>query len=177
MESPAEGFFRAKREEAPAIARFVNEAYRGEASKKGWTTESDLLGGQRTDEREVSALIASPASMILCCCDREGLLGTIHILLCAGTAQFGMLAVRPSMQGKGTGKRLLREAEKVAVSIRGTKRAEMAVLTFRLELISFYERLGYARTGRFRDFPEDPRFGVPKVAGLRFEFLEKVLTA
>ncbi len=176
MESPAEEFFRAKREEAPVIARFVNEAYRGEASKRGWTTEADLLGGQRTDEREVSTLIAPPASIILCRKDREGLLGTIHILLCAGTAHFGMLAVRPSMQGRGIGKSLLREAEKIAVDAHAM-RAEMAVLTFRRELLSFYERLGYARTGIFRDFPEDPRFGVPKVTGLRFEILEKPIRA
>ena len=33
----------------PAIAEFVNAAYRGDSSRIGWTTEADYLGGQRID--------------------------------------------------------------------------------------------------------------------------------
>ena len=37
-----------RNEEIPALVRLVNSAYRGESSKKGWTTEADLLDGIRT---------------------------------------------------------------------------------------------------------------------------------
>src|SRR5690554_4527320 len=33
----------------PAIVGLVTRAYRGEASRAGWTTEADLLEGQRID--------------------------------------------------------------------------------------------------------------------------------
>ena len=33
--------------DAPALVDLINSAYRGESSKAGWTTEADLLGGQR----------------------------------------------------------------------------------------------------------------------------------
>src|SRR4051794_13241714 len=32
-----------------AIVALVESAYRGESSRAGWTTEADLLDGQRTD--------------------------------------------------------------------------------------------------------------------------------
>ena len=177
MDSPAEIFFPATGQDAAAVAAFINSAYRGESSRAGWTTEADRLGGQRTDAGAVSELIEKPDSTILVCRDGEGLLGTIHIEREGDLARFGMLAVRPARQGRGTGKRLVGAAERFAVDAWNAGHAEMAVLTFRLELIAFYGRLGYARTGRCHDFPQDPRFGIPKVSGLRFEILEKRLSA
>ena len=50
----------------------------------------------------------------------------------------------------------------------------MTVIDIRDELIAFYERRGYARTGRKKPFPYgDERFGIPKRDDLRFEILEK----
>jgi hypothetical protein len=34
-------------EDAGALVALVNSAYRGDSSKAGWTTEADLLDGQR----------------------------------------------------------------------------------------------------------------------------------
>jgi hypothetical protein len=46
----------------------------------------------------------------------------------------------------------------------------------REELIAFYERRGFSRTGEFKPFPVgEPRFGLPKVPGLKFELLEKTM--
>ena len=44
-------------EDATAIAALVNSAYRGDTSKKGWTTEADLLGGQRTDVKKINEMM------------------------------------------------------------------------------------------------------------------------
>jgi hypothetical protein len=53
----------------------------------------------------------------------------------------------------------------------------MTVIDIRAELIAWYERRGYARTGIFKPFPYgDARFGIPKRPDLRFEVLEKRLT-
>lgn len=43
----------------------VESAYRGDASRAGWTTEADLLGGQRTDGSEMTGLIAADDSLVL----------------------------------------------------------------------------------------------------------------
>lgn len=172
MESPTETRYGVKAD-AGEIASLVNSAYRGESGKRGWTTEADHLGGQRTDTGEVSGLIESAGSFFLLCIEAGSLVGAIHLQQCGEGAKFGMLAVRPDRQGSGFGRRLLDEAERAAVKAFGAGKIKMAVLTFRTELIAYYIRRGYSRTGHFEDFPTDPKFGIPKVSGLRFEWLEK----
>ena len=50
----------------------------------------------------------------------------------------------------------------------------MSVIDARNELIAWYERRGYRRTGEYKPFPYgDPRFGIPKRDDLRFEWLVK----
>ena len=49
--------------DAPALVDLINSAYRGEGSKAGWTTEADLLGGQRVDLDGVIEMIAKPGSV------------------------------------------------------------------------------------------------------------------
>jgi hypothetical protein len=44
-----------------AIVALVESAYRGESSRAGWTTEADILGGQRTDATEVGGILAGCA--------------------------------------------------------------------------------------------------------------------
>ena len=51
----------------------------------------------------------------------------------------------------------------------------MTVITFRSELIAFYERRGYRRTGTIKPFPTDVRSGIAQVEGLQLEVLEKEL--
>ena len=41
----------------PALDKLVNSAYRGDSSKKGWTTEADLLDGSRTDEDAINEFL------------------------------------------------------------------------------------------------------------------------
>jgi len=53
---------------------------------------------------------------------------------------------------------------------------EMTVLDLRAELLDFYQRRGYRRTGIHKAFPYgDERFGVPTRDDLRLEVLEKDL--
>ncbi len=163
--------------DAGDIVKLVNSAYRGESSKAGWTTEADLLGGQRTDINEVSRLIEKPDSVFLLCLEEKKLVASMHLERWGEMAKFGMLAVRPALQGRGIAKRLLLEAESWSQSAWQSRKAGMTVLTLRDELIAYYERRGYGRTGRFEDFPKDPRFGIPKVSGLRLEWLEKALNS
>ena len=168
-------FRRAAPAEVEAIVTLVNSAYRGESSRAGWTTEADLLDGQRTDAEEIAQLIGAADSLILLCQRGGEIIGSVHLERAdASTAYMGMLVIRPVLQGQGLGKRFIHEAERVARADWGTSRMQIWVITLRYELIAYYERLGYRRTGQFRPFPGDPRYGIPRVDGLQFEVLEKV---
>ena len=58
----------------------------------------------------------------------------------------------------------------------GVESVHMTVLVQRAELIAWYERRGYVRTGVRKPFPYgDERFGLPKRNDLEFEVLQKAL--
>ncbi|MEU6537361.1 GNAT family N-acetyltransferase [Streptomyces sp. NPDC047000] len=159
-----------------ALVALVESAYRGESSRAGWTTEADILEGQRTDPEGVLEVIRSPGSRLLTV-ERDG-----RIVACCqlehrgGHAYFGMFAVSPALQGAGLGKVIISEAERQARTGWGADEMHMTVITAREDLIAWYERRGYRRTGRTSPFPYgDERFGVPRRAGLEFELLVKEL--
>jgi len=167
-------FRRAAPADVEAIVALVNSAYRGESSRAGWTTEADLLDGQRTDAAEIAHLIGMDDSLVLLCQSGNEIIGSVHLeKVNAETAYMGMLVIRPVLQGQGLGKQFMNAAEQTARAEWGTTRMQIQVITLRHELIAYYERLGYLRTGEIRPFPSDPRYGIPKVSGLKFEVLEK----
>lgn len=167
----------AAKEDAQVIADLVNSAYRGESSRAGWTTEADFLAGQRTDKQAVEAIIASPTQWFLLG-ERDGmLLGSVCLeRVDSQRCYFGMFAVRPELQAQGIGKRFVAEAERHAHLALGCSTMRMLVITLRAELIAWYERRGYRRTGELDAFPYgDERFGIPLRDDLRFEVLTKNL--
>jgi ribosomal protein S18 acetylase RimI-like enzyme len=160
----------------PAIVALVESAYRGDASRAGWTTEADFLAGQRTDAEGVAADIGRIGSLILLAEFDGHLLACCHLEKSAEACYFGMFSVDPSQQGSGIGKRLMEKAEHLAKTEWHCAAVEMTVIDIRDELIAFYERRGYARTGIKKPFPYgDARFGIPLRADLRFEVLRKPL--
>ena len=164
----------AKQVHAAAIANLINNAYRGETSRAGWTTEADILGGLRTSESEIQQLIASNHAMILLCFDDAELIGSVCIEQANHVAHIGMFVVQPGLQNSGVGKALLAEAEKLAVEKWAVTLFQMHVISIRHELIAYYERRGYQRTGEVSAFPVNPAVWQPKVAGLQLITLEKV---
>ena len=160
-------------EDAPAITDLVNSAYRGEASKQGWTTEADLLDGLRTTPQEIRQLITAQNSFLLLCHQGAMLAGSVHVEKQGEQAYIGMFVVRPDIQGAGIGKHLLKEAETLASKEWGVSSFIMIVITSRHELIAFYERRGYKRTGVQSEFPVNPALWMPKVSGLKMERMEK----
>jgi len=162
-----------------AVVALVESAYRGDASRAGWTTEADMLDGQRVDVVGVGDVVTRPGNRLLLAeaGPREGgLLACCHLERQGDTCHFGMFSVRPTRQGAGVGKQMMVEAERVARETWRSIRVEMSVISIRDELIAWYERRGYRRTGRFKPFPYgDTRFGIPKRDDLCFELLEKRL--
>ncbi|MBS2025039.1 MAG: GNAT family N-acetyltransferase [Deltaproteobacteria bacterium] len=160
-----------------ALVALVNSAYRGESSKKGWTTEADLLGGQRTDPVSLGKTMGAPDNVILVHESEGRLLACVHLEKHGEQgAYLGMLTVEPTLQAGGFGKRLLAAAEEWARTQWGTRSIHMTVIRQRKALIAWYERRGYRLTGETKPWPYgDDSFGLPKVPDLIFEVLEKAL--
>ena len=166
-----------------AIVALVESAYRGDVSRQGWTTEADLLDGNRIDPEVLRGDIERAHSRVVVA-ERPStgpgqagdLLGCAHVCIEGGAGYFGMFAIRPELQGAGLGKQLLAEAERIMREEWRLPVMRMTVIDLREELIAFYERRGYRRTGIKKPFPAtDPRFGLPRRDDLRFELLEKAL--
>lgn len=174
--NPALLFRAATSTDVAAVVALVQSAYRGDSGRRGWTTESDLLDGQRTDPDGVAAVIAKPGNRILLA-HRDGvLLACAHLEKQGDACYFGMFAVNPDLQGGGVGKQMMNEAERIARQEYNCTKMEMTVISLRDELIAWYERRGYRRTSVYKPFPYgDERFGIPKRDDLRFELLVKTL--
>ncbi|MEV3861429.1 GNAT family N-acetyltransferase [Streptomyces sp. NPDC050095] len=166
----------AEPDDADTLVALIESAYRGDDSRAGWTTEADLLEGQRTDPQGVLDVIKDPDSRLLTV-ERDGAVVACCQLEHRGDhAYFGMFAVSPALQGGGLGKVIIAEAERRAQEVWGVREMHMTVISVRDELIAWYERRGYRRTGRMSPFPYgDERFGIPQRADLQFELLVKPL--
>lgn len=150
-------FRRAELADLPALKLLVERAYRGDEARGGWTHEADLIEGERISAEDLAAVLADAAQHVLLG-EAEGalpgtLLGTVTITDCGdGRAYLGMLAVDPACQAAGIGRRLIAAGEDAARGF-GASAIEMTVIAPRVELIAYYERRGYARTGEIRGFP------------------------
>lgn len=161
----------------PALHRLIESAYRGDASRVGWTTEADLLAGQRTDPEDLASVLADPAQAMLTAWRGAELLGCVLIAdRGGGTGYFGMLSVSPTLQGGGLGRRLVEAAHAALRDRFGASRVRISVFPQREILIEWYRRLGYAPTGETLPFPYgDLRFGLPLRDDLYFIVLERPL--
>ena len=164
----------AKSEDIPSLVRLVNSAYRGEDGQVGWTNEAHLIGGPRTSETDVAELLAEQGSRVLICRTREDeLAGCVYLKVEGDRLYLGMLSVWPALQGAGVGKKLMAAAMDYARE-RRCAAIRITVISVREELIAWYERQGFWRTGEMEPFHVGDRFGTVK-RPLELAVLEKAL--
>ncbi len=172
---------RARVDDLDDLMALVQSAYRGDASRSGWTTEADLIDGSRIDAPTMRATLVDPRVVVLVVDDEHGR----PIACCelrrdvggGAVTTFGMFAVDPDLQGAGLGGHLLRAAERTARDEWAADRLRLTVIDRRQELIEWYGRRGYVATGEHQPFPYgDERFGSPRVDDLRFAVLERDLS-
>lgn len=156
----------------PALNILINSAYRGESSKKGWTTEADLLEGKRTTEEELIQTIEDPKNTILKFTENDKIIGSVLLVEKEHQLYLGMLTVSPELQNSGIGKKMLAEAENHAKTL-GLSSIIMTVISVREELIAWYKRHGYVDTGKREAFPESHIHVTVSEEPLEFIFLEK----
>lgn len=163
----------ANEQDAEVVANLVNMAYRPESGAAGWTHESDLVSGSRTSVSKITGIISKPDSVIFLGIQGLETVACIHIERDGTHSYIGMFAVNPILQGAGVGKQMLAYAEQYACENFGSDNLLMVVVSSRSELIAFYQRRGYQKTGSIMDYPVTAGAGIPKHTGLKVEILEK----
>ena len=161
-------------QDIPALTTLINSAYRGESSKKGWTTEAHLLEGKRTDEPEMTEIFLDPKNTILKFTENDKIIGSVLLVEKEHQLYLGMLTVSPELQNSGIGKKLLAEAENHAKTL-GLSSIIMTVISVRDELVAWYKRRGYVDTGEREAFPESGIHVTVSNEPLEFIYLEKKL--
>jgi len=165
----------ADQQDAQNIVQLVNSAYRGDSSRAGWTTEADILSGDRINTEGICRKLEQENSVILLCLQNAVIIGCVHLEKVNDAAYLGMFVVHPVLQGGGIGKKFMQHAESQAQTLWGVKKIWMYVISLRSELVAYYERRGYVRTGRFAPFSSEIGQECQLVDDLQFEELEKQL--
>lgn len=161
--------------DAEKITELVNSVYRGENSKKGWTTEAEFLGGIRITAEKIREILESNDDIIFLACDGENILGCVHLENSGTHSYLGMLSVEVNYQDKGIGKFLISECERYTKENWKLDKIKMKVINRRIELMEYYYRRGYQSTGEIEEFiPGPDTFGDP-MEKLYFETLCKDL--
>ena len=142
---------RAVAADIPAVHDLIERGFRGDATQTGWTHESDLFDGARTDAETLAAIIGHPQSRLLVA-ERDGaIVASVQVTDCGdGLAYLGMLCVDGALQAGGIGRAMIAIAEDMAQSDFAARRMEMTVIDQRPELIEYYRRRGYTPTGEAR---------------------------
>lgn len=167
-------FRKATPTDVPTVLSLIRSAYRGDASRQGWTTEADFVADDRIDEAGLLHKINEPNGLVLmvhraaslslppppssssssaveppiACCE------ILRLPEPSKVAYLGLFSVSPLLQNGGIGKKVLAEAERVAREEMGAEIMDLQTLYMRSELIAYYKRRGYyVVEGETRPFP------------------------
>ena len=160
----------AKPEYTHDICNLVNLTYRGDT---GWTRETHLIGGDRTNLTDITTAITKSEAQFYVVYLHKMLAACIYLAQEKDHAYIGFFSVHPDFQGQGVGKYILQQAETIAKKQLAANKIRMFAVSQRTELIAFYQRRGYRRIGNKATYPLQLKIGIPKVAHLTIEFLEK----
>lgn len=163
--------------ELAIAAQLINAAFRGDGANRGWTNEQDFIEGLRTDEAELRIeLQQNPGARLYLLRDEDGvLLGCVWLAPKSVAVWYlGLLSIRPDLQDRKIGRRLLDDAETIARD-NGATTMRITVVNIRTELMAWYQRRGYRLTGESEPFPHESPFAKAKRADLSLLVLEKAL--
>jgi predicted N-acetyltransferase YhbS len=129
-------FRRAANEDAKALTRLINAAFR---------VEQVAFDGDRVNEESVQKYMTT--GTFLLAEDGTGVVGCVYVEARGGRSYLGLLSVEPTRQGSGLGRNLMAEAEDLARGA-GSRVMDLRVISPRAkQLLPFYLRLGYREAG------------------------------
>lgn len=141
------------------LSDMINDCYRQPAYGRDWTSEAQWLEGDRIQPLQLQQLmfqdqwllVAEQQQSVVGCC-----------LLQPQQASLGMLTVKRGWQGRGIGRQLVHQAEQLAFQQWELTLLSLWVLSPRADLIQYYQRLGYALTDDYQDYPYGQGVGEAK---------------
>ncbi|KAK3934382.1 acyl-CoA N-acyltransferase [Diplogelasinospora grovesii] len=160
-------------QDAPQIQSLVQTSFRAADSRPAWTADMKLGSSFSVPVSDISSRIANPDSFILMATTttttsspHDSNLNTkvVKVLVASievsykpttgSSARLSMLAVNPSYQQSGIGRHVLAYAETYCLQTwpDRIKKIGLNALSSRQELIKWYERRGYHRTGETTPF-------------------------
>lgn len=137
--------------DASQIHHLVNTAFSAQDKRLNWDVDSQIRDTFHFSVKQVLDTINKSDSAIVLAVDEtlDNFVGSIEVCKRGdGLAGLGMLAVRPNRQQGGVGATLLRIAEKYSVANWGVTSAWLNAMSSNSELIAWYERKGYKKTGK-----------------------------
>ncbi|KAJ5802298.1 uncharacterized protein N7503_004748 [Penicillium pulvis] len=155
--------------DAPSIQQLVQSAFRAEDSRKDWTADMALGRSFTISVEDVKTTISKPECAILLAFtkdhDLDVLVASIDMTKRANDhARLSMVAVHQDYQQAGIGRRVLAYAEEYSQQEWGATTSELNALSTRQELIAWYLRRGYQKTGEESPFPTEkfPQLALPE---------------
>jgi N-acetylglutamate synthase-like GNAT family acetyltransferase len=150
----------ARLSDVPELVALINASYRSPGGEGGWTDEREFIAGTRTNEETVRSELLAGRYLVARTIVSGPIVGCARVSLEEDGAWYvASFAVDAVQQGAGTGRRLLEEIQRQAKS-KGVYALRITVINLRHELIAWYERRGFERTGENEQFPyDDPTVG------------------
>lgn len=171
-------------DDAPQIQNLIQSAFRAEDTRARWTGSPELASQFHISVDEVLTSMSKPDCAVLVATDptstgdNNALVATVEAFRrTPDLARLSMLAVNSTRQRGGLGRAVLAHAEDYCRRTWGVQRLGLNALSTRGELIAWYERCGFARTGETSAFPRERFAGMDLPEDLCFVELEKDLAA
>jgi GNAT superfamily N-acetyltransferase len=122
--------------DVPLLVSLVNAAF---------AVERAFVDRDRTDVDDIAAFLEKGVFLIAEG-DGGGADACIYVETRGARGYIGMLAVRPGLQGRGIGHRMMAAAEQYCRAA-GCRAIDIKIVNLRLELPGFYRSLGYVDAG------------------------------
>ena len=148
----------AQTQDIDALVQLINAAYR---SDLGWTHEQHIVSGVRINTTQLQDMLRNVNVQLYVIEQHQQLEACIGLTFTQNEVEIGSFAVDPNVQNSGYGKVLLQYAEQVTKQQPQIQALTMSVLSVRHELIAYYERRGYVKTGRHFRYPIHTNVGTP----------------
>ncbi len=121
--------------DVPALVRLINAAF---------IVEQFVFEGDRINAEETQSFMET--GKFLVAEDSTGFAGCVYVEARQGRGYLGLLAVHPTRQGAGLGRKLVAAAEDYFRTA-GCSAVDLRVISQRTPLPPFYRRLGYIEVG------------------------------
>lgn len=148
----------------PSLVKLINQSYR-EQQGRSWTTEVEFVKGQRISHEQLEQqLELSNSLLIVAETDSSKIVACIGLNFQDNNVEIGTFCTDPHIQNMKVGRCVLEYAEQFALQkAPELDSAVMYVLDVRSELIAYYERRGYVKTGNEEPYPIDADVGMPLI--------------